>query len=39
MITKNKTGKIEKHESIKIFNLERRDIYPIVFAKFVYQFF
>jgi hypothetical protein len=22
---------------IKIFNVERRDIYPIVFAKFIYQ--
>ena len=34
MITKNKTGKIKKQVQIKIFNLARWDIYPVMFAKF-----
>jgi len=33
-MTKNKK-KIKKHMSIKIFNFVKRDIYTIVFAKFV----
>ena len=36
MITKNKTGKIKRQMQIKIFNLTRQNIYPIVFAKFIY---
>ena len=37
MITRNKTGKIKRNMSIKIFNLVRQDIYLIVFAKFIYK--
>jgi len=35
MIFKNKTWKIKRQMSIKIFNFERWDIYPVVFAKFI----
>lgn len=35
-ITKKKTKKIEWYVQIKIFNLVKRGIYPVVFAKFVY---
>jgi len=38
-IPKNKTSKIKKYVSIKIFNLEKQDIYPVVLAKFVYYIF
>ena len=37
MITRNKTGKIKRNMSIKIFNLVRQDIYLFVFAKFIYK--
>lgn len=36
MIFKNKTRKIKRYMQIMIFNITRRDIYPIVFGKFIY---
>ena len=36
MITKNKNRKIEKQMQIKIFNLANQNIYPVMFAKFIY---
>ena len=36
MITKHKIEKNKREMQIKIFNLVRQDIYPVVFVKFVY---
>jgi hypothetical protein len=37
MITKDKFGKIKRQMYIKIFHLARRNIYLIMFAKFIFE--